>query len=103
MNLIEELEGVGDLYDAKAETPFRTEVGYRLAVYQKRVSDGRGGSLPGLKHIEPTVDLTDHEIMDCLLRNRRLTLCLEDGRYFDFFVQSDSGNLVAAGAVRDKR
>jgi hypothetical protein len=71
---------------------------YRLSVWQDMVSDGQGGSIPGMFSVEGHIDAQGFEGFSLL--SESLTLKLEDGRSLPFFFSNSDGQIAARGALK---
>ncbi len=88
LELIEELSGKGAV--SRADGELVGEYPYVLAVYQE-MHDTRSGEVPGLKQVEGWVE----EIDIFGLLTEPLTLHIDDGRQFDFFIYDANGSISA--------
>lgn len=91
---LESLAGKGKLF---AGADCLGQVEYRVDCSQKMLDAGRGELIPGLGRIEGVIVDGDVDLFDIVTRNAAVTLELEDGRCWDCWVQSTSGNLVNRG------
>src|SRR2546425_11265950 len=94
---IEDLRGVGTIL--KEDGSVFGERQYHLRVLQRMLDDGRGGTIPGLLHVEGRIALQDMEGLTLLIDNNPLTLRLEDGRRLPFFFSHSNGTIAARGKL----
>lgn len=90
LELIEELSGKGAV--SKANGELVGDYPYVLAVYQE-MHDTRSGEVPGLKQVEGRVEKID----TFGLLTEPLTLHIDDGRQFDFFIHDANRSIADRG------
>ena len=96
MQVLESLTGHGNLFEGEESLgPVR----YSVTVYQKmtrlRTMDS-DREVPTMKAIRGQIDGAD--CFDLINRGVKVTLEVEDGRRWNFYVKDSNGNLVHAGA-----
>ena len=97
MKVLEQLSGDGTLYEGDKEVG---PVSYDLTVYQKMIgvrTMTSDGEVPGLKRIEGRIDGAD--CFDLMQRGAKVTLELEDGRRWNFYVTDTNGSLAHASTI----
>lgn len=98
MSLLEELNGIGDLFNAEGTVICR-EVPYHVVTWGPRHQPG-GPSPISPKEITGHVDLRYGACARLMRTGERYTLCLADGRFLDFLFTNSSGEIVAKGPIR---
>ena len=68
-------------------------VGYRLTIYQNEISNGLGGTIPGLQAIRGVIK------PHCGVHREKLTLQMKDGRKIAFVFTDPGGNVTAMGSI----
>lgn len=96
MKVLERLSGRGNLYEGEESLG---AVRYSVTIYQKttrlRTMDS-DREVPTMQAIRGRIDGAD--CFDLLNRGVKVTLEVEDGRRWNFYVQDSNGTLAHAGA-----
>jgi hypothetical protein len=102
MEPIEQLDGVGDVFEGKSETP-SARVTYHLTVWQEWTEISRGRRLPGPIDTTGRLDIEPLQADAWMRKGTPITVHLADGRWIDLIVTNSSGDVTAAGAIRETR
>jgi hypothetical protein len=97
---IEQLSGTGTVRKSDGSVLGARE--YELVVLQRMLPDGRGGEIPGVKHIDGHIRLLGDEALSLVVNREKLTLVVQDGRSVEFFVSSSSGKITFSGPLERK-
>ena len=93
--VIEQLAGNGKVFSTGAQV---AEVKYRITVFQKTVSTGRGQEIDGLEEVTGTIGEISGMSLFEMIDQDDLVLHLSDGRRWEFGVSNLEGDAINRGA-----